>query len=197
MDLSVQPRERLSRDGCLGCFSVVRSGNVHHQQFHASLRLHTIQRLVWYHKRAGRFHDGDRSQAASACRSVGTRSSGGPTGAARKMAQPKPAHNPPRDLRCHGRSPTWIKGGAAPVSYLRLCSSGWPLRHRKFRVVTYRHNWGEDRVYFHNAEGRLSSIPACWTTVVAPDPFVAVADGRCFFRYQDLIQLADLMGKLR
>jgi hypothetical protein len=66
-------------------------------------------------------------------------------------------------------------------------------------VVTYRHNWGEDRVYFHNAEGRLSSIPACWTTVVAPDPFVAVAvaDGRCFFRYQDLIQLADLMGKLR
>jgi Family of unknown function (DUF5372) len=72
-----------------------------------------------------------------------------------------------------------------------------PLRHRKFRVVTYRHNWGEDRVYFHNAEGRLSSIPACWTTVVAPGPFVAVADGRCFFRYQDLIQLADLMGKLR
>ena len=64
-------------------------------------------------------------------------------------------------------------------------------------MVSYRHNWGEDRVYFHNGEGRLSSIPACWTTVVAVDPFVAVADGRCFFRYQDLIQLADLMEKLR
>jgi hypothetical protein len=49
-----------------------------------------------------------------------------------------------------------------------------PLRGQKFKLVTYRHNWGEDRVYFHNAEGRLSSTPACWTTVVAPDPFVAV-----------------------
>jgi len=50
-----------------------------------------------------------------------------------------------------------------------------PLRGQRFKLVTYRHNWGEDRVYFHNAEDRLSSIPACWTTVVAPDPFVGVA----------------------
>ena len=72
-----------------------------------------------------------------------------------------------------------------------------PLRGQRFKLVTYRHNWGEDRVYFHNAEGRLSSIPACWTTVVAPDPFVAVAGGRCFFRYEDLLQLVELMEKLR
>ena len=72
-----------------------------------------------------------------------------------------------------------------------------PLRGQRFKLVTYRHNWGEDRVYFHNTEGRLSSIPACWTTVVAPDPFVAVAGGRCFFRYEDLLQLVELMEKLR
>src|SRR6266566_6231869 len=72
-----------------------------------------------------------------------------------------------------------------------------PLRGQRFKLVTYRHNWGEDRVYFHNAEGRLSSIPACWTTVVAPDPFVAVAGGRSFFRYEDLLQLVELMEKLR
>ena len=72
-----------------------------------------------------------------------------------------------------------------------------PLRGQKFKLITYRHNWGEDRVYFHNADGCLSSIPAGWTTVVAPDPFVAVAGGRCFFRYQDLLQLVDLMEKLR
>ena len=43
----------------------------------------------------------------------------------------------------------------------------------------------------------MSSIPACWTTVVAPDPFVAVAGGRSFFRYEDLLQLVELMEKLR
>jgi Family of unknown function (DUF5372) len=63
--------------------------------------------------------------------------------------------------------------------------------------VTYRHNWGEDRVYFHNAEGLWTSVPANWTTVVPEDPFVAVAQGRCLFRYEDLLQLADLMGRLR
>jgi hypothetical protein len=72
-----------------------------------------------------------------------------------------------------------------------------PLRGQRFKLVTYRHNWGEDRVYFQNAEGRLSSIPACWTTVVAPDPFVGVAGGRCLFRYEDLLQLVELMEKLR
>jgi Family of unknown function (DUF5372) len=52
-------------------------------------------------------------------------------------------------------------------------------------------------VYFHDGEGRLSSLPACWTTVPAKDPFVAVAGGRCFFRYQDLIKLVELVEKLR
>ena len=72
-----------------------------------------------------------------------------------------------------------------------------PLRGQKFKLVTYRNNWGEDRVYFHHADGRLGSIPASWTTVVAPDPFVVVAGGRCFFRYEDLLQLVELMEKLR
>jgi hypothetical protein len=61
----------------------------------------------------------------------------------------------------------------------------------------YRHNWGEDRVYFYDAAGNLSSIPACWTTVPGEDPFVAVAAGRCFFRYEDLLSLADLVENLR
>jgi len=64
-------------------------------------------------------------------------------------------------------------------------------------LVTFRHNWGEDRVCFYNPEGCLSSIPACWTTVVAEDPFVTVAGGRCFFRYEDLVKLVELVEKLR
>jgi hypothetical protein len=71
-----------------------------------------------------------------------------------------------------------------------------PLYRRKFRLVTYRFNWGEDRVYFHDEDGRLVSLPAAWTSAVASDPFVVVADGRSFFRVQDLAELATLLKQL-
>jgi len=58
----------------------------------------------------------------------------------------------------------------------------------------YRHNWGEDRVYFHNPEGTLCSLPASWTNAIAPDPFVVIAAGRCHFRWLDLIRLAEMIA---
>jgi hypothetical protein len=58
--------------------------------------------------------------------------------------------------------------------------------------VDYRHNWGEDRVYFLDANGLLVSLPASWTSAVPEDPFVAIAAGRSHFRYQDLIELVKL-----
>jgi Family of unknown function (DUF5372) len=63
--------------------------------------------------------------------------------------------------------------------------------------VTYRHNWGEDRVYFHDAAGHWTSVPAAWTTVLPQDPFVVMAHGRCALRYEDLLRLVDLVEKLR
>ena len=45
--------------------------------------------------------------------------------------------------------------------------------------MTYRHNWGERRrFYFHDAEGRLAAVPAAWTDVFSPDPFVVISAGR-------------------
>jgi Family of unknown function (DUF5372) len=38
-----------------------------------------------------------------------------------------------------------------------------------FELVVYRHNWGEDRVYFHDQDGKLASVPASWTDFVAED----------------------------
>lgn len=63
--------------------------------------------------------------------------------------------------------------------------------------MTYRHNWGEDRVYFHDDKGRWTSVPATWTTAAPADPFVAVAAGRSLFRYEDLLRLAELVERLR
>jgi hypothetical protein len=62
-------------------------------------------------------------------------------------------------------------------------------------LITYRNNWGEDRAYFHNSDGRVCSIPACWTSVAPADPFVVLAAGRCLFRYEDLLKLADLVER--
>jgi len=39
------------------------------------------------------------------------------------------------------------------------------------------------------------ALPASWTDLVPPDPFVAVAAGRSLFRADDLLELAQLVGK--
>ena len=68
-----------------------------------------------------------------------------------------------------------------------------PLSGRDFEFVACRQNWGEDRVHLHDENGQLFSLPAGWTDVAAPDPFVVVAAGRCPFTTDDLPTVADLL----
>ncbi len=72
-----------------------------------------------------------------------------------------------------------------------------PLFGLEYKLVTYCHGWGSHRVYFYDDAGRLRKIPACWTDVVADDPFVVVAAGRSAFRVADLLTLADLIEVLQ
>ena len=72
-----------------------------------------------------------------------------------------------------------------------------PLSGRDFEFVACRQNWGEDRVHLHDENGQLFSLPAGWTDVVAPDPFVVIAAGRCPFTTGGLLALADLASRLR
>jgi hypothetical protein len=62
--------------------------------------------------------------------------------------------------------------------------------------VTYRHTWGEHRVFFHDQDGRLRSLPATWTSVAPPEPFVEASAGRSLFRVDDLLALAALVSRL-
>ena len=64
-------------------------------------------------------------------------------------------------------------------------------------LVTYRHNWGEDRVYFHDDDGRLRSLPAAWTSLRPADPVAVLGAGRSHFRVADLLELAALTDVLR
>ena len=72
-----------------------------------------------------------------------------------------------------------------------------PLFGQVLDIVVRRHNWGEDRVYYRDGHGLLTSLPAGWTSVVPGDAFVAVAAGRSGFRVQDLVNLAALVLRLR
>ena len=62
--------------------------------------------------------------------------------------------------------------------------------------MTRRQNWGEDRIFFHDEEGCLVSLPARWTSVCPRDPVVTLSAGRSAFRVRDLLELAELIHQL-
>ena len=62
--------------------------------------------------------------------------------------------------------------------------------------MTYRLNWGEERVYFHDDAGRLVAIPARWTSVFPADPFVVLSAERSPFRFAELRELVRLIHQI-
>jgi hypothetical protein len=71
-----------------------------------------------------------------------------------------------------------------------------PLRGQRFALIDRRLVWGEDRVYYHDAAGRLCRICAQWTSLAEVDAFVQVSAGRSSPRVADLLQLAALITRV-
>jgi Family of unknown function (DUF5372) len=63
-------------------------------------------------------------------------------------------------------------------------------------LTTRRQNWGEDRVMYYDARGRLRSVLASWTDVPLPDLFAQASAGRSWFRTDDLQRLCGLLEGL-
>jgi hypothetical protein len=61
--------------------------------------------------------------------------------------------------------------------------------------VARRTNWGEDRVFIYDTEGRLKSFPASVTDVVPVDAFTHISAGRSAFRVDDLLALRELLDQ--
>lgn len=70
-----------------------------------------------------------------------------------------------------------------------------PWFDRVFVFVAVRQTWGEDRVFFLDEDGTQRSLPVGWTDAVEPDVFVVMAAGRCAFRIEDLLGVADLVAR--
>ena len=71
-----------------------------------------------------------------------------------------------------------------------------PLWGVEFELIAHHNCWGENRVTFVDGEGQLRALPADWTSVVPPDPFVAVSAGRALCRPDDLLALVALLRAL-
>jgi hypothetical protein len=82
-------------------------------------------------------------------------------------------------------------------STVRVTHGFHRLFGRELEFVKRRRNWDADRVYVYDDGGGLVSVPVEWTDVVAEDPFVVIAAGRCPFRVEDLRELAGLVERLR
>jgi len=72
-----------------------------------------------------------------------------------------------------------------------------PLFGRKFDLIDYTIGWGDGRVFFHNDENLLKSLPARWTSIAPLDPYVELAMGRCFLRLPELLELANLLKDIK
>ena len=68
----------------------------------------------------------------------------------------------------------------------------------EFELVGYAHTWGEHRVFYRRTgDDQVRTLPARWTDVVEPDPFLVLAAGRSLFRVEDLLALAVLVAERR
>ncbi len=71
-----------------------------------------------------------------------------------------------------------------------------PLRGQRFEFVDCRSCWGQQRVYYYAGSRQLAYIPAAWTDLAEPDPFVIASQGRAIASADDLLRLADLVRGL-
>jgi hypothetical protein len=62
-------------------------------------------------------------------------------------------------------------------------------------LVFRRFNWGEDRVYFYDADGKLKSFLTTITDLAPGDDFMRTSAGRSAFRVDDLLRLRDLLDR--
>jgi YD repeat-containing protein len=76
-----------------------------------------------------------------------------------------------------------------PAGRFRITHPFHPLCGADYELVTRRLNWGEDRVFYYDADGNLKSLRANVTDVPEVDAFNRTSAGRSAFRLDDLLEL--------
>jgi hypothetical protein len=69
-----------------------------------------------------------------------------------------------------------------------------PLHGHSFPLLAHRFAWGEERIFFADAQTHeVRSLPLAWTSLALPDPFLVVGNGLAVLRFGDLQQLAQFL----
>jgi hypothetical protein len=79
---------------------------------------------------------------------------------------------------------------------VRITHPFHPLTGQSFELVSRGQHWGEERVIYRAADGRLPSIAVALTDLAPPDAFCRIADGRAAFRMIDLLALRTLLNQI-
>ena len=94
------------------------------------------------------------------------------------------------------RSPSTARDGSDQQRF-RITHPFHPQRGEEYELVGFAHTWGEHRVFFRKpGDQRVYSVPAGWTDVEGPEPFVTLSAGRSLFRVEDLLALSALLWEL-
>ena len=80
---------------------------------------------------------------------------------------------------------------------MRVTHPFHPQCGREFDVVTFRQNWGDERVYIRGPDDQLISLPVAWTSMGTVSPFVVIAAGRSLFQFEDLLELSRLLEQFK
>ena len=83
------------------------------------------------------------------------------------------------------------------ASRFRITHPFHPQVGAEYELVTRKLTWGEDRVFYYDANGRLKSLLTNVTDVVSKDAFDCVSAGRSAFRVEDLLELRRLLDRLK
>jgi hypothetical protein len=79
------------------------------------------------------------------------------------------------------------------AQYCTIVHCFHPLYNKKIKIISLKQGWGEDRVFYRQKDGCLTSISASWTSIYEPHPFNLVSEGRSVFRFQELLELTRLI----
>lgn len=80
---------------------------------------------------------------------------------------------------------------------MRVTHPHHPLSGRQLVCVGERYNRYGTRLLLRVEDDSVCSVPRQWTDVVAPDPEVVIGRGRSALRVADLLELADLVARIR
>ncbi|MBI9019118.1 MAG: hypothetical protein JEZ07_17850 [Phycisphaerae bacterium] len=72
-----------------------------------------------------------------------------------------------------------------------------PLYGQEFALVTFRQNWAVDKVYYHDAQGQLKSLPSSYTDILPADMFITLSDKKSLFHPKHMLNLLGIVESLQ